>query len=376
MLRSCRVFSGFVWAFSLAPCIQALAVIVPLYWDPGMNCGVWNSYFTIIDAHPSTTFYTIINPNQGPGVNGSQPRAGYQACVQSLKPAANPNAIVLGYVDTRVGTVMADIDTYAGWKTAYRPNGIFLDNVTATADAVDTYSAYISHAKAQGFYICAADAAYFPLVDLINTYDSAYSPFNANSLSNATSTPLSKQSVWLFDASTATPDVSLLNQLGSLGVAAVFVTNATSTGGGLPPKFSAFVNAVASVQETVPSSTGSSTGSQASNTSSSASPSSHSKPTAAIVGGVLGGLVLILGLVLAAVTSTRDDPIPNRGQYGFRNRTMGAELEPWDWWKESLDLRSGYKFPANSLPDTVRFIFITWDKLFISSVRNGRQLSS
>ncbi|KAF7373218.1 hypothetical protein MSAN_00530500 [Mycena sanguinolenta] len=340
MLRSCRVFRGFVWAFSLAPCIQGLSVIVPLYWDPGTSCGAWNSYSTMsalfnyvllaltqktfsIDAHPSTTFYTIINPNQGPGVNGSQPRAGYQACVQSLKPAANPNAIVLGYVDTRVGTVVADIDTYAGWKTAYRPNGIFLDNVTATADAVDTYSAYISHAKAQGFTFNAlnaggaADAAYFPLVDLINTYDSAYSPFNANSLSNATSTPLSKQS------------------LGSLGVAAVFVTNATSTGGGLPPKFSAFVNAVASVQGTVPSSTGSSTGSQASNTTSSASPSSHSKPTAAIVGGVLGGLVLILGLVLVAVcmrrrnraarTSTRDDPVPNGGQYGFRNRTMGAE---------------------------------------------------
>ncbi|KAF7373217.1 Spherulin-4 [Mycena sanguinolenta] len=111
----CWVLSGCVWALSLAPCIRGLAAIVPLYWDPDSTCARWNSYFTIIDAHPSTTFYTIINPNQGPGVNGSQPRSGYQACVQSLRPEANPNAIVLGYVDIRVGTVVADIDTYAGW---------------------------------------------------------------------------------------------------------------------------------------------------------------------------------------------------------------------------------------------------------------------
>ncbi|KAJ6476396.1 Spherulation-specific family 4-domain-containing protein [Mycena sanguinolenta] len=285
MMLSCQVLRVFVWALSLAPCIQALAVIVPLYWDPDSTCPAWNSYFTIIDAHPRTTFYTIINPDQGPGVNGSQPRSGYQACVQALRPAANPNAIVLGYVDTRVGTVVADIDTYAGWETIYRPNGIFLDNVTATADAVDTYSAYVSHAKAQGFTFTAlntggvADAAYFPLVDLINTYDSAYSSFNANSLSNAASTPLSKQSVWLFDTSTSTSDTSLLNQLGSLGVAAVFITNATSTGGGLPPNFSAFVNNVASIQEIVPSSTGSSTGSQASKTSTASSIPTNSSPS-------------------------------------------------------------------------------------------------
>jgi hypothetical protein len=99
---------------------------------------------------PNTVFYTIINPDQGPGVAGSQPRSGYQACVSSLRPV-NTNAIVLGYVDTRVGTVPADIDTYAGWETTYRPTGICLDNVTATAGDVDTYSAYVSHAKSQGF---------------------------------------------------------------------------------------------------------------------------------------------------------------------------------------------------------------------------------
>ncbi|KAJ7255077.1 Spherulation-specific family 4-domain-containing protein [Mycena haematopus] len=237
-----QIFSGFVWTLSLAPSIQALAVIVPLYWNPDSNCGQWNSFFSIINAHPDTVFYTIINPDQGPGVNGSQPRPGYQACVQSLRPAANPNAIVLGYVDVRVGTVEADIETYAGWETIYRPTGIFLDNVTATAGAVDTYSAYISHAKAQGFTFTAmnaggaASAAYFSLVDLINTYDSAYSSFNANLLSNTDSTPLSKQTVWLFGASSSATNISLLNHLASLGLAAVFITNAPSTGGSLPPQ--------------------------------------------------------------------------------------------------------------------------------------------
>ncbi|KAJ7914267.1 Spherulation-specific family 4-domain-containing protein [Mycena leptocephala] len=317
-MLSRRILSSFVFGLSLATCIQALAVIVPLYWNPDSNCAAWDSFFEIITAHPNTVFYTIINPDQGPGVAGSQPRSGYQACVSSLRPI-NTNALV--------GTVLADIDTYAGWETTYRPTGIFLDNVTATADDVDTYSAYVSHAKSQGFTFTvlnaggSADAAYFPLVDLINTYDSAYSSFDPTALSNTDSTPLSKQSAMLFDASPSTSDTSLLNQLGNLGVAAVYITNRTTTGGSLPSKFSTFVDDVTSVRQAVSShsskSGGSSTGSlsstgsstsSASTTSSTSSPSSDkskSKTVAAVVGGVLGGLILILGLLLIMLCRRR-----------------------------------------------------------------------
>ncbi|KAJ6542860.1 Spherulation-specific family 4-domain-containing protein [Mycena capillaripes] len=268
-MLSRQIFGSLSFVLSLATCIQALAVIVPLYWNPDSTCPAWNSYFQIITANPNTIFYTIINPDQGPGLNGSQPRSGYQACVQSLRPSANPNAIVVGYVDTHSANVLADIDTYAGWEPTYRPTGILLDNVTATADAVDTYSPYVSHAKTKGFTFTAlntggaTDPAYYPLVDLINTYDSSYSSFKPTSLLNTDSTPLSKQSVWLFDAPPSGSYTSVLNQLENLGVAAVFITNATTTGGSLPPKFSVFASDVANVKETVSStkSSGSSTGS-------------------------------------------------------------------------------------------------------------------
>ncbi|KAK7029912.1 Spherulation-specific family 4-domain-containing protein [Favolaschia claudopus] len=296
----CRIVRTLVFALSLS----ATRVIAPLYHNPDSTCAAWDSYTKIIQNHPHTTFYTIINPNHGPGTANSQPRGGYQACVQNLRPSANPNAIVLGYVDTKsASTVLADIDTYAGWQPTYRPTGIFLDNVTATAENLEMYSGYVSHAKSKGFTFTGlnaggpADATYFPLVDLINTYSGAYSSFNPTSFSssaNSDSTPISKQSVWLFDTSPSTIGSSsgLLNQLGAAGLGAVFMSNETTAVGlsGLPPNFAAFVGDVATAKNLAPSS------------SSGPSASSSSQ---AIVGGVLGGLVVFLVLVVIVLCMRR-----------------------------------------------------------------------
>jgi hypothetical protein len=57
----------------------------------------------------------------------------------------------MGFVDTKAGNVLADVDTYAGWDSASRPTGIYFDNISPTADQLSTYQSYVSHAKSKGF---------------------------------------------------------------------------------------------------------------------------------------------------------------------------------------------------------------------------------
>lgn len=56
-----------------------------------------------MSVNPKVTFYFVVNPASGPGATGSQPDAYYQACIAKLRPAANPNVVVLGYVPTTFG---------------------------------------------------------------------------------------------------------------------------------------------------------------------------------------------------------------------------------------------------------------------------------
>ncbi|KAJ7145686.1 Spherulation-specific family 4-domain-containing protein [Mycena epipterygia] len=252
-MLSCCVLAVLWFAFALPLCVQGLGVLLPLYLKPDSNCATWQSLFKIISAHPNTAFYTIINPDNGPGVNGSQPRSGYQACVASLRPSGNPQAIVLRYVDTASPTtVLTDIDTYAGWNSSYQPTGIFFDHVAATADVVDTYGAYVSHAKSQGFMFTAFDAR--GPADALSSCGSyqhvrGYSSFDASTLSNTDSTPLSKQSVTLIDATGSYS--SIITQLANLGVAAVYITNAALSGAALPSGFSTYVDEIANEPDTV-----------------------------------------------------------------------------------------------------------------------------
>lgn len=82
---------------------------------------------------------------------GSQPDAGsYQGCIPDLK--SHSNVVVVGYVPTGDGTrsqsaVNADVATYAGWNSAYRPDGIFFDEVNPTSGLLSLYTAYSQTAK-------------------------------------------------------------------------------------------------------------------------------------------------------------------------------------------------------------------------------------
>ncbi|KAJ7035944.1 Spherulation-specific family 4-domain-containing protein [Mycena alexandri] len=89
------------------------------------------------------------------GKANSQPDSTYQACVSTLRPAANPNVHVLGYVATGFGSrassaVEADVQTYAGWGAAYRPTGIFFDEVEGGSSAnLALYTTYAAFARGQ-----------------------------------------------------------------------------------------------------------------------------------------------------------------------------------------------------------------------------------
>lgn len=105
-----------------------------------------------ITNHPNLPFWVVVNPASGPGATNSQPDANYQACIPQLRPAANPNVKVLGYVPTGFGSraqsaVQADITTYSQWGAAYKPSGIFFDEVAANSGNEALYSGYSSFAK-------------------------------------------------------------------------------------------------------------------------------------------------------------------------------------------------------------------------------------
>lgn len=104
-----------------------------------------------IKSNSNLHFYVIVNPDSGPGTSGSQPDSNYQACIASLRTAgtADHNVLILGYVPTGYGSdsssgVISSINTYSGWSSSYRPDGIFFDEVATTASALPTYQTYSS----------------------------------------------------------------------------------------------------------------------------------------------------------------------------------------------------------------------------------------
>ncbi|KAJ7166686.1 Spherulation-specific family 4-domain-containing protein [Mycena filopes] len=250
----------------VAPCIQALGILLPLYVYPGSNCASWAPVSNAISAQSSAKWYIIINPDSGPGKTDQT----YQTCVSKI-PASN-GQIIMGFIDTRGGNVEGDIDTYAGWDSAARPAGIFFDNVSPTANQLSTYQGYASYARSKGFTFIGldpgqtTDASYFSMADLVNTYEDSYSGFNANSLSGTTS----KQSVILDNAPSSGSYSAVINQLEAAGAAAVYISDVSDNQQDLPVQLSEFASEVAGTGGSTP----------ASPPSDPSTPSSHCVPRA------------------------------------------------------------------------------------------------
>lgn len=103
-------------------------------------------------------FIIIVNPDNGPG-SGKKPDSDYQSCIPQLRTSANTKVKILGYVATGMGSrssslVTGDISKYAGWGSAYRPDGIFFDEVAQEFESV--YSTWISDARGSFSFVSPA----------------------------------------------------------------------------------------------------------------------------------------------------------------------------------------------------------------------------
>ncbi|KAG6819470.1 hypothetical protein H0H93_011510, partial [Arthromyces matolae] len=240
-----------------------------------------------VAAHPQTWFYLVINPDSGPGTSGTQPNEFYDICVPQLRPSSNPNSKVLGYVQvgTRTTTaITADIDTYAGWNTSARPSGILFDGITASSAVA--YQSIVSHARSKGFTLIILDAGrtpsadYYSLADFVVTYESNYTSFSISDLAISSSSPASKQTVILTNTPATAVYSTMISQLSSADVGAVYITNLDDSISGVPQQWAAFVNAVGgppsgttTTTSSIPSSVKTLSTTSASNTSTSTSSS-------------------------------------------------------------------------------------------------------
>jgi len=233
--------------------VSSAGILFPLYIYPGNSCSGWSAVSSAIKSYPDLTFYIVVNPASGPGSQGSQPDANYQACIPTLKYS---NSIVVGYVDTGDGTrasslVTGDIDTYVGWSSTYSVQGIFFDQVSNANSYLSTYTSYSTYARRSFNFVIlnpgtAIPSGYYSIADLILSAENYYSSFSTSQLVIGSSTPASKQAVVLHSGP-VTPDTTLIAQLVQLGIGAIFMTDITLNNnpyGSLPTDWSLFVQDV------------------------------------------------------------------------------------------------------------------------------------
>ncbi|CDO76567.1 hypothetical protein BN946_scf184831.g3 [Trametes cinnabarina] len=242
-------------------------LLIPLYLDPlSTSCTPWVPLFDSIAAHPTVPFWIIINPNSGPGNNGGQAPKVYQSCIPKLRAS---NVVVLGYVHTsyakasRKAGVTQDVNTYAGWNTSYRPDGIFFDEVSGAQKDLATYQGFVSQARplfrnGAGFIAlnpgtAPDDSDYYNITDLLLSAEDIYAQFDPSSLQFGSATPPSKQAIVLTDGP-STPPQSLINQVVTQDhVKAFYVTTDTQVNGGnpydnLPTDLESYIAAIQAAQ--------------------------------------------------------------------------------------------------------------------------------
>ncbi|KAF7326105.1 hypothetical protein MKEN_00461900 [Mycena kentingensis (nom. inval.)] len=253
-----RIFVALFVQLVAASGVAGLGILLPLYAYPNDGCGAWSSVNSAISAHSSTQWYIIINPDSGPGSTDTT----YQNCVAAL--SSSSNRITMGYIDTtsRRGSVNTQIDTYAGWPSAARPTGIYLDVISPTAGMLSTYEGYASYARSKGFSFIGLGAgqsvpdAYLSLGDLVTTYEASYTEFNPASLSGSAS----KQAIDLANAPSSGSYAGVIDRLQSMGVQAVYISDLPISSDAVPSTLSGFAGEVAAAAGGSSSGGGGSTG--------------------------------------------------------------------------------------------------------------------
>lgn len=189
------IFSVLLAVLALASTVRSTGIIIPLYTWPGNNA--WDAVFKSIAAHPSTTFYLIINPNSGPGTT-EYPDDAFITSVSKLN--SYPNTHLLGYTLTDYGArprakVESEIAMYAKWSSYTGKNislsGIFFDVASNGQDRsqLEYYQQVSSTAKRSGLDIVVfnpgakimADVPqWFAAADLIVEYENTYTNWLAS----------------------------------------------------------------------------------------------------------------------------------------------------------------------------------------------------
>ncbi|EUC61653.1 spherulin 4, related protein [Rhizoctonia solani AG-3 Rhs1AP] len=246
----------------IARAALASGVIFPLYLYPGDNCASWTNAITAPAKHPNLPFYFIVNPNSGPGNLYGQPDANYQACVPKLRSATNPNVKLIGYIATKYtnkaqSDVRAEVDTYAGWSSAYKLDGIFYDEVLAESSARSVYSGYTSYAKSKipnAFVslnpgIKPTDNQFYTFADQILSLEKYFNEFSTSLYTIGSSTPAAKQAFILTDSPSTLPTSTINQIIKTDKIGALYITNDVQANGqnpydSFPTYWTGFLDAV------------------------------------------------------------------------------------------------------------------------------------
>jgi Spherulation-specific family 4 len=123
-----------------------LQILLPLYIYPNWydkHNYVWKQ---VTNAAKKVSIVAIINPNSGP--NNAPPNSDYR---QGIKDLHRSGVRIVGYVPSNyanreIQAVKADIDLYAKY---FKVDGIFIDEVTSTAEKTKYYQQIYQYIKSK-----------------------------------------------------------------------------------------------------------------------------------------------------------------------------------------------------------------------------------
>lgn len=118
-----------------APILRRPHLVIPLYIYPAP--GAWEPLLQAARGNPGLSFIVIVNPSNGPGAD-PLPDANYTNVLRQLRSFRNVH--LLGYVYCSYGTrsiddTKKDIRVYLGWKSDFRIDGIFFDEVPSAKES-------------------------------------------------------------------------------------------------------------------------------------------------------------------------------------------------------------------------------------------------
>lgn len=152
-----------------------MSLLIPLYVHPAEDPGAWHRLI----RGAGRTYGVILNPANGPGKG---PDPAFAAAAGALREAG---ARVLGYVDTDYGVrehadVVADVRRHREW---YAVDGCFLDQVTATPDALPACRVLVRGVRRTGAGTVVLNPGVHPapgyarLADLTVTFEGHWSTY-------------------------------------------------------------------------------------------------------------------------------------------------------------------------------------------------------